>query len=105
MSKRVKLVALGATAVLGIAAVYDGIKLVEKLRQPLNTRLLEKHCEYIYIKHNYFREPVKDFLNEFFQEETLIYSIIYNLKRKLIFTKVSQQFQPVSMSLKYFPFS
>lgn len=91
MSKRVKLVALGAAAVVGIAAVYDCIKLEEKLRKPLSINFMSRKCEYIYLKHNYLREPVKDFLNEFFPEETMIHSVLYNIKRKLTFTKVSER--------------
>lgn len=88
MSRRSKLLVLGASAVLGLA-VYDGIKCVQLLRKPLNTNFLNRRCEYIYIPHNYLREPVKDFLNEFFEEETMIYSALYNMKKKLTFTKVN----------------
>jgi hypothetical protein len=82
-------VLLGVSAAVGFTA-YDSYKCVKILRKPLNTGFLNKsgRCEIIYIKHDYFREPVKDFLNEFFEEETLIYSLIYNIKRKLTFTKV-----------------
>lgn len=88
MSKRVKLVAgcIG-TVVLGLA-VYDGSLCVQRLRKPLSTNFLNKRCEFIYISHDYFREPVKDLLNKLFQEETLIYSILYNIKKRLTFTKV-----------------
>lgn len=89
MSRRVK-IAVGClgTVVLGLA-VHDGYKCAQRLRKPLSTNFLNKRCEFIYIPHDYFREPVKDFLNKLFQEETLIYSVLYNLKKRLTFTKVS----------------
>lgn len=99
-SQRVKLVVgcLG-TVVLGFAA-YDGYRLVQRLRKPLSTNFLNKRCEFIYIPHDYFREPVKDLLNELFQEETLIYSVLYNLKKKLTFTKVSCVMTPLKCDIK-----
>lgn len=80
---------LGASAVIGIS-VFESYKCIKRLRRPLNIKFMNRRCEYIYIPHDYFREPVKDFLNELFQEETMIYSILYNLKRKLTFTNVGQ---------------
>lgn len=53
---------------------------------------MTRRCEYIYVPHDYFREPVKDFLNELFQEETMIYSVLYNLKKRFTFTKVGREF-------------
>lgn len=88
MSKRIKLAATGVTVIAFGCVVYDGYRCVQRLRKPLNTNFLNRRSEYIFINHDYFREPVKDFLNELFQEETLIYSILYNLKKKLTFTKV-----------------
>ncbi|CRL02310.1 CLUMA_CG015381, isoform A [Clunio marinus] len=78
---------LGASTLIGLA-FYDSYRCVQRLRRPLNTNFLTKRCEYIYIKHNYLREPVKDILNELFQEETMIYSVLYNIKKKLTFTKI-----------------
>lgn len=89
MSRRTKLAVLGASAVFGLVA-YDSYRCVQRLRKPLNTNFLNRRCEFIYIPHNYLREPVKDFLNEFFEEETMIYSVLYNLKKKLTFTKVNE---------------
>lgn len=80
---------IGASAALGLI-VYESYKCAKILRKPLNTNFMSRRCEFIYIKHDYFREPVRDFLNELFQEETLIYSVLYNLKKKFTFTKVGQ---------------
>lgn len=81
---------LGASTVLGLA-IYDGYHCVKRLRKPLNTKFMTRRCEYIYLPHDYFREPVKDFLNKLFQEETMIYSALYNLKKRLTFTKVGHR--------------
>jgi hypothetical protein len=59
-----------------------------RLRKPLSTNFLSSRAEFIYIPHNFFNEPVRDFLNEFFEEETKIYSFLYNVKKMLTFTKV-----------------
>lgn len=90
MSKRAKLIFVSATTVLGGLAFYDSYKCYKRLRKPLNSNCLFPKREFIYITHDYFREPIKDFLNKFFEEETLIYSMLYNLKKKLTFTKVGQ---------------
>ena len=95
MSKRMKLAVAGVSAATLGFVIYDSYRCVQRLRKPLNTNFLTRRCEYIYIPHDYFREPVKDFLNELFQEETFIYSLLYNLKKKLTFTKVSASKQPV----------
>lgn len=91
LSNRVKFAVSGASALALGFVVYDSYRCVQRLRKPLNTKFLSQRCEYIYIPHDYFREPVKDFLNELFGEETFIYSVLYNLKRKLTFTKVSHK--------------
>lgn len=84
-----------AIQITGIASValltYEIYSSIESIKGLVNTRVLEKRpsCCYIYIKHDYFREPVKDFLTELgFREETLLYSFLHNIKRKLTFTKV-----------------
>jgi len=70
--------------------LYEGCETYKLLRKPLNTNCLGLNSsKFIYLKHNFLREPVRDFLNEFFEEETKIYSFLYNLKAKLTFTKVS----------------
>lgn len=81
---------LGASTVLGLA-IYDSYRCLGRLRKPLNTKFMTRRCEYIYVPHDFFREPVKDFLNELFQEETMIYSVLYNLKKRLTFTKVGRR--------------
>lgn len=89
MSKRLKFAVKGlGCAVLG-CVIYDVNRCIKRLRKPLSTNFMNRRCEFIYIKHDYFREPVKDFLNKLFQEETRIYSVLYNLKKKLTFTKVN----------------
>lgn len=70
--------------------IYETVEAYNFLRKPLNTNcLFSNKSEWIYIKHNFLREPVRDFLNEFFEEETKIYSFLYNLKKSMTFTKVS----------------
>lgn len=83
-----------ALQVTGIASValltYEVISSIEAIKGLVNVRVLDRRPScYIYIKHDPFREPVKDFLAEIgFREETLIYSFLHNIKRKLTFTKV-----------------
>jgi hypothetical protein len=73
------------------------------LRKPLNTKcLFGNRSEWIYIKHNYLREPVRDLLNELFEEETKIYSFLYNLKKRLTFSKVSMKRPKTEVTLKSF---
>lgn len=72
--------------------IWESYQAYKFLRKPLNTRcMFGNRAEWIYIKHNYLREPVRDFLNEFFEEETKIYSFLYNLKKSMTFTKVSRK--------------
>lgn len=75
---------IGSTASL----VWTSHDISARLRKPLSTNFLSSKSEFIFIQHNYFQEPVRDFLNEFFEEETKIYSFLYNVKKKLTFTKV-----------------
>lgn len=78
-------VAIGSTT--GI--VWTSYDINRRLRKPLKN-CLGNRAEYIFLKHNYFQEPVRDFLNEFFEEETKIYSFLYNVKKMLTFTKVNK---------------
>lgn len=89
MSKRVKLIVLGATAVVVGVVAFESLQTIKVLRKPLDTKVLERRQKFIYIDRNYFREPVKDFMTEMFQEETLLHTLLYNVKRKLSFTKVN----------------
>ena len=77
-------VALGTTSMV----VWTSYDINQRLRKPLSTNFLNSRAEFIFIPHNYFQEPVADFLNELFEEETKIYSFLYNIKKKLTFTKV-----------------
>lgn len=81
----------GLTAAIALSSwtCYESYMAVKTLRRPLNLNVLShRKCEFIYIQHDYFRQPVQDFLNELFKEETKIYAFLYNLRRKLTFTKV-----------------
>jgi len=81
--------------------VYEYSEACRVLRKPLNTNcLFDNRSEWIYIKHNYLREPVRDLLNEFFEEETKIYSFLYNLKKRMTFTKVSIKRPKTEVTLK-----
>ena len=88
MSQRVKLVIVGSATILTSWAIYESYQINQKMRKPLNTKFLDRRCQFIYIDRNYLREPVKDFMTEIFHEETLIHSFLYNIKKKLTFTKV-----------------
>lgn len=83
--------AIGSTSLIAWT-IYESIETYRVLRKPLSTNCCNKKVEWVYVKHNYLREPFRDFLNEFFREETKIYSFLYNLKKKLTFTKVSMEF-------------
>lgn len=51
--------------------------------------MLAKRSEFIYIKHDFFRDPVKDVFNEFFQDdEPKINGFLYNMRKKLKLTKL-----------------
>lgn len=100
MSKRIKFVLTSASAITLSYAIYDSYRCVQRLRKPLSTKFLSRRCEFIYIPRDFFREPVKDFLNEFFREETRIYSFLYNLKRTLTFTKVTKAEQPETLKTR-----
>jgi hypothetical protein len=93
MNTRVKFILKWSTVISSSAiltyTLYEANDCIERLRKPLNTNFLFKKCEFIYIDHNYLREPVKDLWNEFFEEEAAIYSYFNNLKRKFSFTKVN----------------
>lgn len=77
-------VAIGTSSLV----VWTSYDINRRLRKPLSTNFLSSRAEFIYIPHNFLQEPVRDFLNEFFEEETKIYSFLYNVKKKLTFTKV-----------------
>lgn len=80
---------------------YETSEVYKFLRKPLNTNcLFSNRSEWIYIKHNYLRDPVRDFLNEFFEEETKIYSFLYNLRKRMTFTKVSPKKQKIRSDLE-----
>lgn len=80
---------VGTSAIFGLV-LNESINCVQRIRKPLNLRVLDKRSDcYIYIKRDYFREPVKDIFLEIFQEETLLYNLLYNIKKKLTFTKVN----------------
>jgi hypothetical protein len=67
--------------------VWTSYDLNRRLRKEL-TNDFKNRAEFIYIPRDFTREPVRDILNEFFEEETKIYSFLYNIKRSLTFTKV-----------------
>lgn len=78
---------------LGAYSTYQTLHI---LRKPLNTNCLaHKRSEYIYLKHDYFRAPVKDIMNELFQDEPKIIStadkinsFLYAIKKKVTLTKL-----------------
>lgn len=91
MSRRVKYLIIGSSALLTTWAIYDGYQLVQKLRKPLNSGVLSRKSEFIYISRDYFREPVRDLFTSSgstFDDESLVATFIYNVTKKLSFTKV-----------------
>lgn len=91
MSRRGKYLIIGSSALLTTWAIYDGYQCIQKLRKPLNSGVLSRKSEFIYISRDYFREPVRDLFTtsgSTFDDESLIATFIYNVKKKLSFTKV-----------------
>lgn len=79
-------------------SVYETFRVIEILRKPLSTNCLDvKRSEFIYLKHDFFRAPVKDIkdiMNEIFLDEPpkisgktdQIKSMLYDIKRKFTLT-------------------
>lgn len=99
--KILKLCSVLSGGILISYTVYESNEVYKFLRKPLNTNcLFSNRSEWIYIKHNYLRDPVRDLLNEFFEEETKIYSFLYNLRKRMTFTKVSPKIQKIRCDLE-----